>query len=143
MCGLICWICKPSKASQTDSLGTVLGLDLQEGCGRFTTWNLLCHKELEGKNTCKVYPGSHWKESTSFTMYRSPSLMQLLGRAGSWHAARPTAREAQGQAEQSDKANGIPATRTAFLLHIFPQSLVLSITILPKRLFVTLLRVRS
>lgn len=47
--------------------------------------------------TCKVYPGSHWKDSTSFTMYRSPILMPLLGRAGSWHAARPTARRTQRQ----------------------------------------------
>lgn len=30
-------------------------------------------------------------------MYRSPVLMPLLGRAGSWHAARPTATQMQRQ----------------------------------------------
>lgn len=49
--------------------------------------------------TCSVYPGSHWKANTSFTMYRSPILSPLLGTAGSWHAASPTAVEIQTHSE--------------------------------------------
>lgn len=47
------------------------------------------------RNTCNVYPGSHWNDKTSFTIYLSPDLIPLLGITGSGQAARPTAEESK------------------------------------------------
>lgn len=56
---------------------------------------LIKEKRKKERNTCNVYPGSHWNDKTSFTIYLSPDLIPLLGITGSGQAARPTAEESK------------------------------------------------
>lgn len=61
----------------------------------FYSWqsfhSVLFKENKKERNTCNVYPGSHWNDKTSFTIYLSPDLIPLLGITGSGQAARPTA----------------------------------------------------
>lgn len=41
--------------------------------------------------TCRVYPGSHWKDITLFIWRRSPTLMPFIGTTGSGQLVRDTA----------------------------------------------------
>lgn len=43
------------------------------------------------KITCRVYPGSHWKDTTLFIWRRSPTLMPFIGTTGSGQLVRDTA----------------------------------------------------
>lgn len=49
--------------------------------------------------TCKVYPGSHWKDTTLFIWRRSPTLMLFMGTTGSAQLVRDTAKEQQTNEE--------------------------------------------
>lgn len=44
-----------------------------------------------GDVTCRVYPGSHWKDTTLFIWRRSPTLMPFIGTTGSGQLVRETA----------------------------------------------------
>lgn len=60
-------------------------------CNYYTVYN----SKKNERSTCNVYPGSHWNDKTSFTIYLSPDLIPLLGITGSGQAARPTAEESK------------------------------------------------
>lgn len=63
--------------------------------------SVLFKEKRKERNTCNVYPGSHWNDKTSFTIYLSPDLIPLLGITGSGQAARPTA----GKSKNKDWKN--------------------------------------
>lgn len=76
-------------------LGRSLGTLLQ------SFHNVLFKEKKKERNTCNVYPGSHWNDKTSFTIYLSPDFIPLLGITGSGQAARPTA----GKSKEKDWKN--------------------------------------
>lgn len=77
------------------ALGRSLGILLQ------LVHSALFKEKKKERNTCNVYPGSHWNDKTSFTIYLSPDLIPLLGITGSGQAARPTAGKIKTKIEKT------------------------------------------
>lgn len=53
--------------------------------------------------TCRVYPGSHWKDTTLFIWRRSPTLIPFIGTTGSGQLVRDTAKDEKNREKKCYK----------------------------------------